>query len=626
MSNPDTGLVTAKKYGTMSFLALSDLKHEWLLNLCMVLALAAVLTPLLLLLGLKNGVIQTMRERLVQDPVYRELKPQETLNLRPEWFDSISQRPEVAFALPTILRGSSIVRVGTGKQGQFVAMDILPTAPGDALLIDNNGVIPREGEVTLSADAANKLGVEVGSSLTLRVTRSRAGKMETAEAEVKVVSILNSRADAQQRLYAPLSMVTDIEIFREGQGVPARNWPGGVAAPYASFDGVYIIAPGELDSLVTSSLGIGTGFTTVQQVTTEQFMQQTGLTLPPGSAVYDVKVFKEPVQSASVMAIKEKLRGRDVSVLPYATDIRLEVEPQQGSPVTLRLFGLSPSEWDKSQLALPNLPWGSFKEDKPFVEAAQILLPAGIVLTSATESPLSASFVLGDGNKVTFPIKVSGQSITPYAIAPLELVGLLRTAVLREVTYSNEHLSLVLNRTSFSGFRLYAHTIDQVASLHAHLREQGIETITKVQDIERIRTLDKGLTRLFWLVAVVGIVGGIAALVASLYAAVERKKREISMMRLMGLSRFDVSRFPIYQSVMIAGSSALIAILSFYGLAEIINTVFSSDLQFGDGICHLPIATLVQALMITVLVAMISSVFAAWRTTQIEPAEAIRVE
>jgi putative ABC transport system permease protein len=77
---------------------------------------------------------------------------------------------------------------------------------------------------------------------------------------------------------------------------------------------------------------------------------------------------------------------------------------------------------------------------------------------------------------------------------------------------------------------------------------------------------------------------------------------------------------------MIAGSSAIIAILSFYGLAEIINTVFSSDLQFGEGVCHLPMTTLLQALMITLLVAMISSVFAAWRTTQIEPAEAIRVE
>ncbi len=134
------------------------------------------------------------------------------------------------------------------------------------------------------------------------------------------------------------------------------------------------------------------------------------------------------------------------------------------------------------------------------------------------------------------------------------------------------------------------------------------------------------MTRLFWLVAVVGIVGGIAALIASLYAAVERKKRDVSMMRLMGLSRFDVSRFPVYQSTVISAAAAMISILVFYALAATINAQFGADLQFGDGICHLAPITLAQAFIITLLTAMISSLFAAWRTTLIEPAEAIRAE
>ena len=189
----------------------------------------------------------------------------------------------------------------------------------------------------------------------------------------------------------------------------------------------------------------------------------------------------------------------------------------------------------------------------------------------------------------------------------------------------NEY-SLLLARTGYSGFRLYARTIDQVAELHRVLREQGIETIAKVQDIERIRLLDQALTRLFWLVAVVGIVGGIAALVASLYAAVERKKRDISMMRLMGLSRFDVSRFPVYQSTVIAVLAAIIAILGFYSLATVINTVFAANLQFGNGICQLSVNTLIQTFLVTTMTAICSSLFAAWQTTLIEPAEAIRVE
>jgi putative ABC transport system permease protein len=53
------------------FLATAHLLHEWVLTLCLVLALAAVLAPLLVLFGLKHGTIHTLRERLVEDPVFR---------------------------------------------------------------------------------------------------------------------------------------------------------------------------------------------------------------------------------------------------------------------------------------------------------------------------------------------------------------------------------------------------------------------------------------------------------------------------------------------------------------------------------------------------------------------------
>src|SRR3954467_13413815 len=84
-------------------LAVADLHHEWVLTLCMTLTVAAVLAPLLLLLGLKHGTIETLRARLVEDPVYREIKPNQTMNLPPQWFDEWRQRPGVAFLLPTIL-------------------------------------------------------------------------------------------------------------------------------------------------------------------------------------------------------------------------------------------------------------------------------------------------------------------------------------------------------------------------------------------------------------------------------------------------------------------------------------------------------------------------------------------
>jgi putative ABC transport system permease protein len=358
-------------------------------------------------------------------------------------------------------------------------------------------------------------------------------------------------------------------------------------------------------------------------ITAAAFIQRSGLTLPANYQVYDVHVLNEPVGLSAVEAVRDKLRGRTAVILPYVRPLQLILTPAGGTPLTVTIIGLSPTEQDRAMLGLPELPWGPLQSATAFTDYAQILLPAA-VLSQQVDQPLTAT--LAGGKSGAFPIRVSGQSFTGQGIVPLELAAVLRTATVRDITYSAEQQSLQLARTGYSGFRLYARSIDDVVKLHRLLREQGIETIAQVQAIENIRLLDRGLTRLFWLVAVVGIMGGIAALVASLYAAVERKKSAISMLRLLGLSRRAVSLFPIYQSATIAAMAASLAIFGFYALATVINTVFAADLGLGERICQLPPSRLMMTLVITVAVAVGSSLFAAWRTTRIEPAEAIRVE
>lgn len=56
-------------------LAVADYCHERLLSLCAVLTLAAVLTPLLILYGVKFGVVQTLTDRLRNEPRTLEISP-----------------------------------------------------------------------------------------------------------------------------------------------------------------------------------------------------------------------------------------------------------------------------------------------------------------------------------------------------------------------------------------------------------------------------------------------------------------------------------------------------------------------------------------------------------------------
>ncbi|MAM77198.1 MAG: ABC transporter permease, partial [Tistrella sp.] len=56
-------------------LAIQDMVADRRLSLCQILALAAVLAPLLVLFGLREGVIGTMADRLVRDPANRLIVP-----------------------------------------------------------------------------------------------------------------------------------------------------------------------------------------------------------------------------------------------------------------------------------------------------------------------------------------------------------------------------------------------------------------------------------------------------------------------------------------------------------------------------------------------------------------------
>lgn len=56
------------RFSIICGMALRDYWHERALSLCAVLALATVLAPLLILFGVRNGVISNLQERLLQDP------------------------------------------------------------------------------------------------------------------------------------------------------------------------------------------------------------------------------------------------------------------------------------------------------------------------------------------------------------------------------------------------------------------------------------------------------------------------------------------------------------------------------------------------------------------------------
>ena len=226
-------------------MALRDYGHERALSLCAVLALATVLAPLLILFGVRNGVIDTLRERLVQDPRNLELVPVGSGSYGQAFFEELRRRPDTGYLIPqtrAIAATIGLLPVGTGTGGLApnpVNVSLIPSGEGDPLTARFAGDAKLEaGEIILTATAAEKLGVTAGDELTGRVTRARGIVREHADATLRVRAVLPLSALQKDAAFAPLPLAEDAETYRDGMGVPERGWPGAertAARAYPSF-------------------------------------------------------------------------------------------------------------------------------------------------------------------------------------------------------------------------------------------------------------------------------------------------------------------------------------------------------------------------------------------------------
>ena len=597
-------------------LALADLRHEWVLTLCLVVAVAAVVAPLLILQGLKHGTVATLRDRLVQDPVFREVRPSQTREYPPEWFERLAADPAVGFLLPTILPASSILGVVHPRTGRPQTLDLIPTATGDPLVIENGGVVPQDGEAVLTAAAAAQIEVRSGDSIEVRATRSRGGLAEQGPATLRVAAVLDPRAGTLARLYAPLGFVLDVEAFKEGYAVPARSWTGDVPRPPSTFDAVLVLLDAPLDPVARSGLAVNTGLGTVEELAGPAVRGHLGFDLPTGWQAYRLAAPGGAVGAATIEALRRKLRGLGAVLFP-------EVEPGslalEGLPAPA--VGLSLTAEQAGRLGIPAPPWGGL--DPGATDTARLLqawIPAG-----ASESGRTVEVVAPGVAPTRFPVRVAGTGPAPdRAYLPAELLGVLRTGQQRAIAFDGEGFTVA--RGGYRGFRLYARAIDDVPALVERLRTEGVEVSARADDIRRIQVLDRGLARLVWLVASIGVAGGVAVLIASLYAAVQRKRRDLAILRLVGLTRPDVFFFPVYQGATLATLGLALALAAYGGLSRLINHAFAADLDLGQRICALPVETHYAAAVAVLATAVTSSLLAAWEATRIDPAEGIREE
>ena len=159
-------------------LAGADFVFEWRLSSCLVLALAAVLAPLLVLFGLKYGIVEAIRAPMVENPAYREVKPIGAGTFTRSWFEQLSADPAIEFIVPRTRTISATLRLRSPDRQvrANVTAELIPTAPGDPVTANRWLLSGDAREVLVSSSVARKLKLERGDSVIGMATRTRDGR------------------------------------------------------------------------------------------------------------------------------------------------------------------------------------------------------------------------------------------------------------------------------------------------------------------------------------------------------------------------------------------------------------------------------------------------------------------
>ncbi len=215
-----------------------DLLHERALLLCSVVGLAAVLLPLLVLFGLKHGVMEGLRAELVENPRTRTITNAANRAYDEAFLDALRARPDVAFAVGRIRSISGDVRAfGPRAPDTPVGAELWATGPGDPLLGPGLAA-PGLGEAVLSRPLAASLGAEAaGAEIVLRARRgAEGGGFEVLNLHLRVAGVAPAGSAARNVAFVDPRLLLLVDGFTDRE-FGAETDPAALAPtrPYAGF-------------------------------------------------------------------------------------------------------------------------------------------------------------------------------------------------------------------------------------------------------------------------------------------------------------------------------------------------------------------------------------------------------
>jgi putative ABC transport system permease protein len=180
------------------------------------------------------------------------------------------------------------------------------------------------------------------------------------------------------------------------------------------------------------------------------------------------------------------------------------------------------------------------------------------------------------------------------------------------------------NDREFASARVFAKNIDQVPALAKMAEGTGLSVRTRSQEIQTVKLLDKSLSTAFAIIATVGGGGYLLSVMASQWANLERRRRDLSILRLIGITKIGVLMLPVIEAGLIATLGFAISTIAFFAVAHVLNWMFAATFLVEGAICQLGWLQIVAIGAITLVVAAFAAFIGGFNVVRIDPGESLR--
>ncbi|MEP5087942.1 MAG: ABC transporter permease, partial [Paracoccaceae bacterium] len=242
-------------------LAWRDLVRDKFFLFCNVAAIVGVLVPLLVLLGVKNGVYQALIGEMLADPATRQIDTQGNGTFTPNDLDRLRDWSEIVFMTPKVRGQFDFVSVRKEGRRVFVSAIAIPSGNGDPSLPKDISLGSKL--FALSAQVARQLEVAAGDNV--QVITQAEGRPKQLVLTAQVAAILPDTSAAGSAVFLPFDTLDLIEAYYDSYALPDYGIEGErqLEARVVAYEGIRVyaraledIAP--LQARLEAELKIGT--------------------------------------------------------------------------------------------------------------------------------------------------------------------------------------------------------------------------------------------------------------------------------------------------------------------------------------------------------------------------------